>query len=202
MIYNNLNEILTAQGGSVIEKITYDSLNESDIEGIIKKVNRKENYDSIFVISSASDLAKIMTEFRKNKIDKPTYGPLWAHTDDLLRIGGKSVEGLYVVSGLDKDNNSVEFTEFKDEYYKRYGTEVNFSSVYSYETILALSLAIEESDTDTIDPQSIKNKIIEIGTFQGLEGDFIIDKYGDNSRKYLLDQITDGNYIRVDENEN
>ena len=199
MLYKNFEDCLNEGGESILTKITYDNLDDDTIVKISNEIKAQKEVESLFIISNASDLATITKECRKRNIESTIYGPLWAHTDDLLRIGGEYVDGVNVVSGVDYDNTSEEFIEFQDAFYKKYGKEVSFSSIYSYEAMMALSIAIES--VGNTDPKKVKAKIIEIGTFQGLQEKFLIDQYGDNTRNYMLDQIMKGGYVRVDNDE-
>lgn len=46
-------------------------------------------------------------------------------------------------------------------------------------------------------PEKVKREIISIGNFKGLQQEFIIDKYGDNTREYMMDEIINGKYVRI-----
>jgi branched-chain amino acid transport system substrate-binding protein len=47
-------------------------------------------------------------------------------------------------------------------------------------------------------PSTIKNNIIQIKDFKGLESNFQIDKFGDSTRKYMIFKVGNGNLRKVD----
>ncbi len=196
LLCQNFEAILQENGGQVLDIFEYEALDDATLEDMIKLIESQRSTDGIFVISNASDLAVIVQATRKQGIDVDIYGPLWAHTNDLIRVAGEYSEGVRVVSGIDIENVSEPYLEFQKEFYEKYGQEVTFSSIYSYETMMALAQAIDKAGND--DANQVKEAIIEIGQFEGLQANFIIDQYGDNTRKYMLDQVIGNAYKRID----
>ena len=47
-------------------------------------------------------------------------------------------------------------------------------------------------------PPTIKKNLILIKNFKGLDGNYEIDKSGDNTRKYMFFRVSDGQLRRVD----
>lgn len=199
MLYKNFETLLAEDGGKVLEFIEFESVEDSSLEEILSAINNHQNIDGIFIISNATDLAMITQTIRKNAVSVDIYGPLWAHTNDLIRVAGEYAEGIRVVSGIDYDNDSERFADFRKKFLEKYGQEVTFSSVYSYETMMAIKQAIQQTGND--DPAKVKEAILQINKFDGLQTNFIIDRFGDNTRDYMLDQITANVYKRVDDNE-
>ena len=199
MLYKNFASILTENDGQIIDSIEYESLEDKTLGDILGSTENHSDLDGIFVISNATDLAIITQTIRKNHINVDIYGPLWAHTNDLIRVAGEYAEGIRVVSGIDYESQSDRYMQFNNKFYEMYGQETTFSSIYSYETMMALSQAMKQTGND--DPVEVKNTILSLGQFEGLQATFTIDKYGDNTREYMLDQVIGNTYMRVDSNE-
>lgn len=199
MLYKNFETLLVKNGGQVVDLIEFDVMDDKSLEEIMTSVTNCENLDGIFAISNATDLALISQKIRKNNRKVDIYGPLWAHTNDLIRVGGEYAEGIRVVSGIDYDSTSEKYINFKNEFYEKYGQEITFSSIYSYETMMALAEVMNKTGNDN--PITVKNQIIKQGWFEGLQTTFFIDKYGDNTREYMLDQVEGNNYKKVDKDE-
>lgn len=191
MLYNNFVTELENYHGSVIKDFAFNTIDEKTLQDIESCL---EGVDAIFIIADATNFSYIAQHLYGNH-DLGIYGPLWAHTNDLLRLSGKSIEGAYLVSGIDLDNQTVLYKTFSQNYYDRYGNNVTFSAMYSYETMKALAEAIELADSS--DALVIKEKILEIGSFQGLQSRFDLDPYGDTTRDYAIDQIIKGRFVRV-----
>ena len=106
------------------------------------------------------------------------------------------MEGMLIVGGIDSNDHSPAFISFKEKYIEKFDENPTFSSVYSYETALALFKALEMGPDLT--PANIKKNIISIENFEGLQSTYEIDKYGDNTRKYMIFKIKNGELARVD----
>jgi len=195
-LYSNFETILSSNDGVIKDVFEYTELDSHTINEIKDFVMMNSSVDSIFMISNARDLGMIAQEIRKVGSEIELYGPLWSHTMDLLRFGGEFAEGTKVVSAIDYKSESEEFINFASKYKERYGRDAAFSSIYSYETFMALAEALK--DIDNITAEEVKEKIIEIGTFEGLQQSFYIDEFGDNTRDYMMDKIIDGSFIRID----
>lgn len=196
MLFQNFEELLKENDGVIVEEYGYTELNDGTIEEIKNVIEQNVNADAVFIISSGNDTGIIAQKIRKQGFNLEIYSPLWSHTSDLIRVGGEYVEGVKVVSGIDCDSKTKKYLEFENEFIEKYGLEVTFSSVYSYETFMALAEAMNAADSH--DPEKIKAQIIEIGCFEGLQQDFLIDKYGDNTRQYMMDEIVNGEYVRIE----
>lgn len=195
-LYANFKSILETRGGEVVWDYGFDEINESSYVDIMEWFTHDNlSIESVFIIANANDLALIVQEMRNNDLDYSVYGPLWAHTNDLIRVGGESVNGVLVVSGIDYSFEAHEFNVFKEEYLRKYGEEITFSSIYSYESMMAVADALRSTGSSSW--KGVKDYILE-RTFDGLQGEFYVDEYGDNTRAYMMDKIIDGEYRRVE----
>lgn len=193
---NNFEEQLINNNGSVVSLVNYETLDQSKIDEIISILNVENSINSIFIISGSSDIAAIAQQLTKYNIKLPIYGPLWAHTGELINNGGTSVEGIKIVSGIDLDSKKNTYIEFQNTYKIMFGEEVTFAAMYSYETMMAMAEVIKE--TKKTDWKSVKEALIDQQLFYGIQDEFKIDRYGDNLRTYGLDTIRDGVYKRVE----
>ena len=97
---------------------------------------------------------------------------------------------------IDQDSDSAKYIDFADKYNDYYGTEPVFSALSSYETVMLLCEAIDE--TNSTKPSKIKDYIIETKQFNGLQNDFVIDEYGDCDRDYIFCVIENGAIVKLD----
>lgn len=196
-LYQNFEALLESNNGFVVESFDFESTDEVTMTEMVNRLNQlNTEYEAVFVIAGAYDLAIIAQELGENHMEVPIYGPLWAHTNDLIRVGGIYVEGVRVVSGVDYTSNSDSFIDFQEEYKQRYGNDLTFASIYSYETLKVLAQALEENK-EYSDIQTIRLWICD-REYQGLQGSFYIDSYGDNTRPYMMDEVTGNEFKRID----
>lgn len=191
----NFESEINAYGGKVVKKIPFDELNTDIYDEVMTSMVAYET-SNLFVIANSSDFASVSQNLYMNNVSVTLYGPLWAHTSDLLRLGGEAVEGAYLVGTINLECDCERFQEVRAEYKNLYGEEITFSSVFTYEAVMALAQAIEAAGTT--EPNAVKTSLLEIGEFEGLQNSFLIDAYGDSVREYIVEQIENGIYRRVD----
>lgn len=194
-LYNNFKDLLGKNGGEVIFTNEFSSNRDSNYSEIAKKIVDSKA-EAVFIIANAYSNAAITQQIRKAGCNIQIYSPLWSNTADLIKKGGSSVDGMFIVGAIDLNSKSKEFIDFKKRYLDKYGESPTFSSVYSYETAMALFEAIKMGPD--FKSSTIKNNIIKIKSFKGLEGNYEIDKYGDNTRKYMMFRIENGEFRKVE----
>lgn len=195
-LLNNFKTLLEEKQGQILDVFSYDLLDDDGLEAVETFVKSQPTAQAVFVISNASDLGAVAQKLRKSKHDISLYGSLWSRTTDLVRLGGEYVEGVKVVSAVDEMSRLPAYLAFADKYKETYGRSSTFSSVYAYDTCMALAEALEALDDISVD--KVKAKIIEIGDFEGLQQPYHIDAYGDNTRQYMMDQVINGEFIRIE----
>lgn len=191
----NYQDQLAAKMALKPEAMGYDPSKPQEVEAVYAFLEQTAP-DGIFVIASAEDCAKAAQHIRSVGLNAQLYGPLWANTPELIRKGGTAVDGMIVVAGMDIDSSSEAYRQFAEAYQQHYGEKPTFASVYTYETVMAIKTAMELANTDS--PEAVKTALIEQGEFQGLQGSYRIDRFGDNSRAYLLLEINQGELRKVE----
>lgn len=180
-------------------KISYstkiDSENSSKYHLFVKEIE-KSNADSIVILASADEVAAFCQVLKIENVQKKIFLPTWSMTDDLLKRGGKAVEGNYGVNFIDYESKSKKYVNFKNEFISRYGMEPPFSSILTYESFLVLFKTLENSpDFNSI---TLKNELNKNIVFEGLQQALRFDKYGDVSRDIFLYQIRNGKFSKVE----
>jgi hypothetical protein len=103
---------------------------------------------------------------------------------------------MFIVGAIDLNDKSSAFVKFEENYIEKYGDEPSFSSVFSYEIAIALLQAMEQGPD--LKPSTIKDNIIKIKKFNGLHGEYEVNKFGDNTREYMIFRIENGKLRKVD----
>lgn len=173
-------------------------MNKKDVNEFIslaKKIG-DENADALILITSGIDAAFLCQQLKKQHYKADIYGSYWVKSGSLIEEGGHSVEGMKIVTSYERENKSSDFLEFQKRYQEIYKTSPQYLAIYAYDSVMMLSLGIKKAGTD--DPGTIKNKILDIGKFEGLEDDFEINKYGDATRNDMFVTINDGSFVRIE----
>lgn len=194
-LYDNFKELLHKHHGEVVWTQTYSSNRELDYTMLAKKLIESEA-DALLIIADSVDNAEITQQIRKYGCKVQIYSPLWSNTPDLIKKGGTAIEGMLVVGAIDQNNRTQDFMTFKEKYLEKYGDTPSFSSVYSYEATKVLFKAMKMGPD--LRYSTIKNNIIKLKDFQGLEGYFQIDQFGDNVRRYMIFRVINGELRKAD----
>lgn len=189
-----INEKANEHNIKISDMIGIDSTN-IDTEAFINRVKKSEPEGIVFITSSV-DTAKLAQLLKINGIGSTFYSSTWARTNDLISNGGKAIEGLIIPGYFDEFNTSETYVIFKEKLYNEFGSNPTFSSMYGYETMIALYNGITVANST--EPSKVKKSILEISSFKGIQGNFQINEYGDTLRNTIKFKIKDGKYIRID----
>lgn len=194
-VKDNIAKEIAPLGGRIIyEEAFLSSANPNYLDISQRILNTQP--DSIVILASSFDAAMFCQQFYKQNNQVPVYLAAWSMNNDLLLQGGKAVEGVKITSLIDTDSLSPSYTAFRDKYLRKYGAEPTFAALYTYEATMVLFDAMTTANSD--DPETIKRTIIKKKTYQGLQGDIVIDEYGDASRTIYEYVVKDGQFKKVE----
>lgn len=195
VFFTNFEELLEKNNGEVTLAKTYTSSLDVDYSGLASEL-AESKVEGLLIIAGAADNAQITQQLRKYGSKVQIYAPLWANTADLIHKGGVAVEGMFLVGALDINREATDLVNFKTKFFDKYGENVTFSAVYSYEATTSLFQAMKLGPD--LKPSTIKSNLISIKDHKGLDGNYRIDEFGDNIRKYMIFRVEDGQLRRVD----
>jgi len=184
-----LENVLVEQGGN---KYTAKvDLNEP-YEDILKKINTTKN-DLILIVGNAVDSANIIQYLRINKIHTKVLGSGWAKTNDFITNGGASIEGVLFSEGYDDGSQHKSYLAFSKKYKERYNSIPSVFATQGYELAQILIKNLQKSS----DISTLKEKILSIKKYDGLQGDIVFDKYGDVMREFFMMEVKNKRFIKV-----
>ena len=134
--------------------------------------------DGVLIIANSMDSALLCQQIRK--IDGQVKITLadWGATERLLELGGKAVEGVTVVQTFDRDSPSPRFQDFRKAYRERYQREPGFPGVNSHDATRVVLAALRACPRG----QDLKQTLLKLKHFEGLQSDFAFDDFGDVKR--------------------
>jgi len=166
-------------GGKVISTDTYSTGPDVSFKKLAQTLLSTKP-DGVLIVARATDTAMICQHIRMAGSKIPIFISGFAQTPDLLRHGGPAVEGIIATMYVDHDSAMESWVKFKERYRARFGeVEPTFVVVMAYETVMVVQEALSRNP----DPKQLKEAILKQQTFQGLQGPFEIDAYGDAKRK-------------------
>jgi branched-chain amino acid transport system substrate-binding protein len=161
-----------------------------DFLGLAKDVHARRP-KGIFIVAGALDSAMICQQLQKVGSQALVVLSEWGSTAEFTKAGGKAVAGVYALQHYDSASGDPAFRAFRDAYEKRFGDLPSFAAAYSYEAVLLIARALERDR----DVRRIKDAVIGIGRFSGLQGSIEIDRFGDPSRAVSVMQVQGGRFV-------
>ena len=156
----------------------------------------KSNSEAVYIISESNVTALICQHLKIKKSQKKIIVHEWAFSDpDFIKNGGKAVEKIICIGTFYANSKNEKLLTFKENYFKRFGEKITGGARLSYEATQILFYALSK----TTNPKKLKNTILKQKTFEGLDGEIILDNFGDPVRKLYIMEIQNGNYNNIGE---
>ncbi len=134
----------------------------------------------------------IAQQLAKRGTSLPLYATGWSYADDLLQMGGKSVEGLTIIQSADQESQSPEYLEFARLYTERFREPPTFPALHAYNATRLLVFAMAKADADGA---RIKDALLALPPTTTAQGVVAFDRFGDLRDPELhLAVISNGTY--------
>jgi len=179
--------------GKVISETTFTSGTNTAFSELVRNASRV-NADGIFILAGSIDASLICQQVRKLNTNIPILLAGWATTADLIKHGGKSVEGIRYVQVIDVNSREPAFLQFAKKLKHKFRLDPNFGAIYAYQAVYMLHTAMR--NISDYHPKSLKNAILNQKVFPGLQHDLVINEFGDAKGIFDLFTVKDGKYIR------
>jgi branched-chain amino acid transport system substrate-binding protein len=173
----NFAAIFTEHDGEIIATIGFAADEGRSFLDVAREL-LADRPDGILIVANSMDSALFCQQIRKLDAAIPITLADWGATERLLELGGNAVEGVTVVQTFDRDSPAPRYQEFRTAYLDRYQREPGFPGVYSHDAIQVVLTALRNQK----ETQNLKETILGIKTFEGLQGPINIDQFGDVKR--------------------
>ncbi|HAS51601.1 MAG TPA: amino acid ABC transporter substrate-binding protein [Gammaproteobacteria bacterium] len=148
--------------------------------------------DALLFITNALDTVRLCQQARKQAPNLPLMATVWAATEQLVELGGRDVEGLYLAQLFNREDTTPRYQAFHDAYRQRFQQEPGFVSLAAYD---AANIALEALSRRTA-VQSLKETLLQ-GSFTGAQQTITFDPFGDASRQSLMTMIRNGRFVII-----
>lgn len=180
-------------GFSTDSIISYDNNIELEFQNVIDEIN-SATYANVVLIGSSYEVSSIIQNISLDSVR--VYIPVWPSTIDLFNLAGPNIENTHAMNYYNLDSGNIKFIELEKEFNERFGIDMSFSAMFSYETVFLLSEAFSNIDDYTM--TNIKNEIIQIETFDGIIEDYVVDEYGDVTRKVYFYHLRNEEFVEIE----
>lgn len=190
--FHNFKTVFQDLGGTITATHEFKSGKNNVFFDTIKRLLQNPP-DFLLVIANAVDAALICQQVRKLNPDIAIVLSEWASTERLIQLGGTATEGIFIAQFLDRNDTSPRYTGFREQYRKRFGQEPGFAGLAGYDTALVVLDAYTGKKGDTFLKQALTQK-----TFQCIQEDITINRFGDANRSTHMSTIKNGRYVTLD----
>jgi branched-chain amino acid transport system substrate-binding protein len=187
---NDFRKEFTDLGGRVLLVRRFESAQDKALQPLVKEL-LSARADGIVIVANSVDSAIICQQVRAASQSQRLAMSEWAATERFIELAGKSAEGVIVSQFLDRNSKAQTYLNFLAAYRERYKQEPGFAGVAGYD---AAMVAIE-AYAARAKGESLKNVIISKKSYQGLQQQLNIDRYGDADRKTFVTTINLGRYV-------
>jgi branched-chain amino acid transport system substrate-binding protein len=187
----NFEQTFEAGGGAVLASIGFEASGDKTFLDIARELLAVDA-DGILIIANSMDAALLCQQIRKSNAHIPITLADWGATERLLELGGQAVEGVTVVQTFDRDSQAPRYQAFRKAYMERYQREPGFPGVYTYDAVQVLLTALRAQK----EGQTLKDTILALRRFEGLQSEFSFDDFGDVSRPHAsISVVRNGQFV-------
>ncbi len=151
--------------------------------------------DGILLLSNAIDTALLAQQIRKLESNVSLFSSEWASTTDLLSFGGRAVNGMTSFHSFNANSQAARYLVFKKRFTKRFGSAPSFATTLAYDAASFLLAGLEKNPSRI----GLKETLLKLGSFPGLQSEMKVNQYGDVERKLFLTVIEDGQFEVLEE---
>ena len=177
-------------GGDVLTVEPYLPDQGKDYSAIITKI-KETNPDIIYLGMMYTDGALFAQQARKANLNATLIGTSALYSDELIKMGGTAVEGLYLTCSFYPNDPRPEVQDFVKSYEQKYGKLPTMFAAQAYDATNIIIQALKNGATDR---KSLRDKLAETKDFPGVTGitSFDENRNADKGLTKLL--IKDGKY--------
>jgi branched-chain amino acid transport system substrate-binding protein len=178
-----------ALGGTLLGTRTFHSAPDTVFFELVTELIAVKP-EVILIIASAVDAARICQQVRKLDAAVAIATSEWAATERFVELAGGASEKVCLAQFLDRNDTSERYRSFYKAYLERYGHAPGFAGVAAFDATRVVLEALARRQRGG----RLKETIVAIGDFQGLQQRIPIDGFGDARRATFLAEVRDGQY--------
>ncbi len=191
-LMNVFKERFTGLGGLIAMEYPYTQ-GTTDFVAPVKQLKAKPP-DAIYVIGYYAEIAAIMKEIRKQKVESKIISVEGLVQPLVLETAAEVVEGvIYPQPHYNPESPDPKIQEFVKAYRTKFNTKPDIDAAFSYDALRIVAKAIEQSANYPVD---LRDRIADV-SMRGIIGDISFDANGDVDIRPEIFQIKGGKFVPV-----
>lgn len=149
--------------------------------------------DAVMIVASAMDTARIAQALRQRTAVLPLLASEWAGTAQLITLGGRAVEGLFVTQFLDRESRAPAYLAFVGAFRARFGRQPGFAETAAFDAASVALRSLRERRRG----EPLKAAVLRLRRFEGLQQTLEFTAAGDARRPVFITQVREGRFVAV-----
>jgi len=174
--------------------VQFNSRKKTDWKRVIHGVLNPKP-DAVILLTEVTMTGVTAQKLRAKGFEGDLIASLWAQTPDLIRYGGREVEGLTIITFISPQYENPQYVTFAKNLKERFNKPVTARTVRAYEAIHIISEALKQC-TEMTAPE-LKKALLKISRFDSVMGPLSFDASGDVIRPIFEIGIKNGNFYNA-----
>jgi branched-chain amino acid transport system substrate-binding protein len=192
--YHSFRETFLGAGGDIVQPFPFTSDPGAQLLPLVEQM-RGHDFDVLVVVANSVDAAMICQQVRKIDWDIQLALSDWSATEQLLSLGGRSVEGAVISQFFNRKSSSPSYRDFKHRFEQVYQGDPGFGALHAFNAVMLVGESMNSRGPN----ESIKEAVLRHSTFPGLQGDIVINRYGDASHPTFMGVINNGDFVILED---
>lgn len=191
-VAKHFEDAFVSIGGQSVGMEGFVSGGDVDFSEVVSKLLARKP-DSVFVVGNPLDSGMICQRLRGADFDGRILLAHWSVSSsaDLLKAGGKAVDGAFFLDNYDRASEDERFVEWVAAFESRFSYQPGYAAMHAYDAArLAAHVAAERHGDEPM-----KEALLGAGPWKGLQDTFEFDRNGDTLRPTYPMTIEDGEFV-------
>ncbi len=176
-------------GGTAGESVDFDPHLESSLSDVVQRLPIATDDPEVIIILSTPPNVGLLAQVLRRRVDYRLIGSSeWAANSSLIAFGGAAVEGLRMAKVFNDSDREGKTAAFRTAFLARFFYEPNFSAACSYEAVKTIASVLPKVGNRV----ELKDALLKSGPYEGVQGYYTFDAYGDVKRPVNIMVIRDG----------
>ena len=181
-----------ALGGKVVEILPFKSGMVGDF-GALARQAMAAHAEAVLILGNAADAAQLCQQIRLIDRGIPLVTSEWSATERFIELAGPAAEGVFTSQFVDRESEQQPYVAFRRLFLERFQIEPGFAGIAGYDAAKVLITALKQREAG----ENIRDAVLRIADFQGLQGPIHIDRFGDSWRPTYITIIRNGKFMRT-----
>ena len=180
-------------GGTIVGTASYAE-GDKDFQSQLTKIKATAP-EAIFIPGYYTEVSNIAKQARRLGITQPLFGCDGWDSPELVKIGGKALDGCYYSTHFSIKSKAPKVLKFVGDYKAKYGESPDAMAALGYDTAFIVSNAIQSAGE--VNKAKIRDAIAQTKGFQGVTGTISLDKDRNAVKPAVVIQIQnrEENYV-------